>query len=40
MSAAIRGIETPHQAFVRKPPGEETVVTDEESREVYDAQKS
>jgi len=40
MSLNLEIIETPHQAFVRKLPGEEKVVTDEESGEVYDAQKS
>jgi hypothetical protein len=32
-------IETPHQAFIRKMPQERTVI-DEESGEVYHAQKS
>jgi putative transposase len=39
MSLNLEVIETPHQAFVRKMPGEGTVI-DEESGEVYHAQKS
>ncbi len=40
MSLNLDVIETPHQAFVRKMPEEGMVVTDEESGEVYHAQKS
>ena len=39
MSLNLDVIETPHQAFVRKMPGEGTVI-DEEAGEVYHAQKS
>ena len=38
MSLNMEVIETPHQAFVRKMPGEGRVV-DEESGEVYHAEK-
>jgi putative transposase len=40
MSLNLDVIETPHQAFVRKMPEEGTVVTDEESGEVYHAKKA
>jgi putative transposase len=40
MSLNLDVIETPYQAYARKMPEEGTVVTDEESGEVYHAQKS
>lgn len=40
MSLNLDVIETPYQAFVRKMPEPGTVIKDEESGEVYHAQKS